>query len=342
MVQSLKRVAACATKAFLLLLAQIIWAAAMIGAAHLFAQGSIATAQERSSSHMPRHVVAVERSPTRIRMPFTARFRQSSGRGLLVKAWVNGAGPYTFAIDTGAGATILSTRVAQEARVAVSGNRSTPLGGLNGASSGNSWQAKLSSLAIGEAQNFLPARGYTIVADHLPTDIDGILDPTESYWPLGYTIDIPRSEISSFDPQTNPLRLADAPVEGTVVPWLFEGGSRRPYVLLDNGRRALLDTGSNFGLALSETVARSFGIMPDRGRDRGEVRDIGGTLINARRVRAATVQIGALSLRGVPTDLLSGVERGAPVLLGREALEPFRLQFDPVNRLILIAPVRLR
>ncbi|MGA9995858.1 MAG: aspartyl protease family protein [Pyrinomonadaceae bacterium] len=341
MVKSLKRVAACATTAFLIFLAQTIRAAPTNAAAHLFARRSVATAQERNRFQTPQRDAA-ERTSAGIRMPFTARFRQSQGRGLLVKTWVNGAGPYTFAIDTGAGATILSTRVAQEARVGVTVNRSTPVGGLNGANSGNSWQAKVRSLAIGDAQNFLPARGYTIVADRLPSDLDGILDPTESYWPLGYTIDIPRGEISSFDPQTNPLRFADTPAEGTVVPWIFEGSSRRPYVMLDNGRHVLLDTGSNFGLALSETVARSFGIITERGRDRGEVRDIVGTPINARRVRATTVRVGALSLRGVPTDLLSGIERGAPILLGREALEPFRLQFDPVNRLISIAPVRLR
>lgn len=342
MVKSLKHVAACATTAFLILLAQNIRAATTFAAAHLFARGSTLAAQERSRLNTPRSRDAVERASTRIRTPYAARFRHSSGRGLLVKTWINGAGPYTFAIDTGAGATILSTRVAQEARVGIARNRSMPLGGLNGANSGSSWQAKVSSIAIGDAQNFLPARGYTIVADRLPSDIDGILDPTEGYWPLGYVIDIPRGEISSFDPQTNPLRSTDAPDDGAVVPWLFEGGSRRPYVLLDNGRRALLDTGSNFGLAVSETAARSFGIMAERGRDRGEARDIGGMLINARRVRATTVRIGAISLRGVPTDLLSGVERGAPILLGREALEPFRLQFDPVNRLISIEPVRLR
>lgn len=341
MFKSLKLVAAYAALALLILLAQNNRAAQNNLAARLFFLEGVATAQARSISHSTRRD-AFERSAAGIRMPFSARFRQSQGRGLLLKAWVNGAGPYTFAIDTGAGATILSTRVARDAGVSVAGNRSTPIGGLNGESGGGSWQAKVNSISIGETQNFLPAKGSFIVADRLPNYIDGILDPTESFWPLGYSIDIPRGEISAFDPHSNPLHLEDTPMDGAVVPWLFDGGSRRPYVLLDNGRRALLDTGSNFGLAVSEDAARSFGIMIDRGRARGETRDIVGTIINARRVRATTVRIGALSLRGVPTDLLSGVERGAPILLGREALEPFRLQFDPLSRLILIAPVRLR
>src|SRR5215207_4016783 len=66
-------------------------------------------------------------------LPSPARFRESGGRGLLVKTWVNGAGPFTFAIDTGAGATIISPRVAGEARVGVeAGGRGIALGGLSG------------------------------------------------------------------------------------------------------------------------------------------------------------------------------------------------------------------
>jgi hypothetical protein len=40
----------------------------------------------------------------------------------------------------------------------------------------------------------------------------------------------------------------------------------------------------------------------------------------------------------VPTDLVSGTEADAPVLLGLSALRPFRLKFDPLHRLIEIAP----
>ena len=51
-------------------------------------------------------------------LPRAVRFREEEGTGLLVKAWVNGAGPYTFAVDTGAGGSLLSRRVAVEAGVA--------------------------------------------------------------------------------------------------------------------------------------------------------------------------------------------------------------------------------
>jgi hypothetical protein len=107
--------------------------------------------------------------------------------------------------------------------------------------------------------------------------------------------------------------------------------------MLAEGRRALLDTGSGFGLAVDEAAARALGILQTEGRGRG-ARDLGGGEVHARRVRAATVSVGGLVLRGVPTDLLVRAEKGAPVILGRDALRPFRLTFDPVNRLIMLDP----
>jgi hypothetical protein len=45
-----------------------------------------------------------------------------------------------------------------------------------------------------------------------------------------------------------------------------------------------------------------------------------------------------MALRNVPTDLVYGAEMGAPIILGRDALRPFKLTFDPLNRLISISP----
>jgi hypothetical protein len=68
------------------------------------------------------------------------------------------------------------------------------------------------------------------------------------------------------------------------------------------------------------------------------VRDLGRGNIRARRVAPVTIQIGSLVLRRIPTDLLSGAASGAPVLLGRDALRPFEISFDPVSRLIRLLP----
>ncbi|HEX8116267.1 MAG TPA: retropepsin-like aspartic protease, partial [Pyrinomonadaceae bacterium] len=211
------------------------------------------------------------------------------------------------------------------------------IGGLSGASVGGAQKAFVRTLALGSRENTLPARGRFVVAPGLPEGGDGGLDPSEAFYPLGFTIDIPAGELSFFDPRTRPLRTSDAPRSGAVVLWLTEGGTRRPFVMLAEGRRALLDTGSGFGLAVDDAAARSLGILQTEGRRRGS-RDLAGGEVHARRVRAATVSVGGLVLRGVPTDLLVRAEKGAPVILGRDALRPFRLSFDPVNRLIMLDP----
>jgi hypothetical protein len=184
----------------------------------------------------------------------------------------------------------------------------------------------------------LPAQTSVVVTSSLPEGVDGVLDPTESYWPLGYTIDFPGGTISAFDPRQTPLRIADTPTGGAVVAWIRDGATRRPFVSLDNGRKALIDTGSGFGLALSEAEAQSLGIIPRAGRSRNEVRDLGGGRVAGHRIAPLNVRIGPLALRNVPTDLLYGVEAGAPIILGRAALHPFKLTFDPLSRLIGVAP----
>src|SRR5256885_1597642 len=98
---------------------------------------------------------------------------------------------------------------------------------------------------IGETPAFASRRAFEA------RPIAGILDTTEAFWPWGYSIDIPNQLIEAFDPALKPLSASHPPPEGTVVRWLTESGSRRPFVRLSDGRLALLDTGSGFGLALS-------------------------------------------------------------------------------------------
>lgn len=258
------------------------------------------------------------------------RLREVRGRGLLADVWVNSVGPFTFAVDTGAGATLVSPRVAAAARLDVRSNRSRSIAGLSGRVT-TAHDANVQSFAIGDRTNYVPGARTVVVTPGLPNDIDGVLDPTEAFSPLGYIIDIPRLELSTFDSRALPLRLEDQPREGAVVRWLRQGSSHRPFVQLDNGDRALIDTGSSLGL----------GIRSNSESNRGRVsysRDVGGGQVSTQRVRPMTVAIGALKLKNIPTDVISGAEAGAPTLLGLSALRPFRLVFDPVNRLIEIAP----
>ena len=267
----------------------------------------------------------------RINLPHSARFREVRGRGLLISVWLNSTGPFTFALDTGAGTTLISPRIAAAARLKIRSQSGRSIAGLSGREVAVS-EADIQTLAVGDRANVFPESIDAVVTSGLPADIDGVLDPTQAFSPLGYVIDIPRLELSAFDPQVTPLRTENQPSDGAVVPWLRERGSRRPFVQLDNGDRAMLDTGSSLGLAIRDSSAAN-------GRNVALSHDVGGGQIVTRRVRPTTVAIGALLLRNIPTDLISGAEAYAPVLIGLSALRPFRLAFDPVHRLIEIAPV---
>lgn len=271
------------------------------------------------------------KSSTSNPIPHAVSFREFPGRGLLVRTWVNGIGPFNFAIDTGAGATLISSRVAAESRVTRTNDRPASIAGLSGTKS-IAYHASLESLAIGDIENYLPAKGEAMITSGLPADLDGVLDPTEALTPLGYTIDIPRREFIAFDPRSEAVQMNQPPVEGTVVTWLREAHGRRPFVMLDNGDRALIDTGSSLGLAIRDPNSTS------RSGASG-ARDIGGGQISTRRVSTSTISIGSLTLKRIPTDLVSGAEADAPVLLGLTALRPFRLRFDPLHRLIEIGPI---
>lgn len=265
-------------------------------------------------------------------LPQPITFREVKERGLLVRVWINDSGPYTFAVDTGAGVTLIAGRVAATAGATPFGSQ-VSLGGLSGVSQSKGSSTLIRTLALGDRGNFLRPNQKAIIIDNLPRDLDGVLDPTEAFLPFGYSIDLPNRELTAFNPNQHPLNISDAPAGGTVVRWLGNGANRGPFVKLGDGRIALLDTGSGFGLAISRTEVNG-----DR-RGKPGVHDIGGGQVTSERVSPTTISIGSLTLRKVPTDLLAGVEKDAPILLGRDALYPFRLTFDPVQRLIEIAPV---
>jgi len=264
-------------------------------------------------------------------IPRSVSFREVRGRGLLVTTWINSAGPFTFAIDTGAGATILSPRVATEAGVSVREGSGPSIAGLSGAVV-SAHDAVIQTLAVGDPQNYLPAKVDVIVTSGLPRDLDGLLDPNDAFGPFGYVIDLPRQELSAFDPVRLPLSIHVQPRDGAVVAWLREGNSHRPFVRLDTGERALIDTGSSLGFVVRDLAGGA-------ARTRGSaVHDVGGS-VSARRAAPRTIAIGSLVLRNIPTDVVSGAAIDAPVMLGLNALRPFRLRFDPLHRLIEIAPV---
>ena len=265
------------------------------------------------------------------------RFREDRNAGLLVTGWINGSGPFTFAIDTGAGASIVSRRVAEVARLRTTKAKRLLVGGLSTLRIASNEEARADNMALGTSSNALPGTPSLAIVQTLPRSIDGILDPTELFGSLAYSIDLPNHQLLAFDAKASGLDLSHSPRDGAVVRWVREAGSERPFVRLGDGRLALLDTGSSFGLAVNQGV-----VSNSRNHGRREVGDLGGGGVQSREISPTTISIGALVLRGVPTDLLIDVPSGTPLILGRRALDPFKITFDPAARLIAFEPTERR
>jgi hypothetical protein len=249
-------------------------------------------------------------------------------RGLLATAWINAAGPFVFAIDTGAGVSLISRNVVERARLQVTKSRRPLVGGLSTSPIASYEETRLSSLALGQPNNRISTTAIAAVVANLPGSIDGILDPTDVFSPFGYSVDLPHRELQVFQGK---LRTNDNPPGGAVVHWI---GKDRPFVRLGDGRLALIDTGSGFGLVLNEP-----GMIA--GRNHGQVEnrtDLGGGRVQSRGIAPQRIDVGNLVLNGVPTDVLTGVAPGTPIILGRRALFPFKITFDPVSRLIAFEP----
>ena len=259
------------------------------------------------------------------------RLRDERDRGLLAQGWINGAGPFVFVIDTGAGVSLISRNVVAQARLQVSKSRRTLVGGLSTSPIASNEETRVSGIALGQRNNNVPGSFTAAVVANLPGSIDGILDPTEVFRPYGYSVDIPNREVRVFDTASYRLSVGEVPKDGAVVRWVRQGGSERPFVRLSDGRLALIDTGSTLGFALNE---------PGRvvGSNHITTHDLGGGSVQSRRVAPQTVSIGALVLNKVPTDVLTGVAPGTPIILGRGALFPFKITFDPSSHLIAFEP----
>src|ERR1041384_877985 len=256
------------------------------------------------------------------------RLRDESS-GLLASGWINGAGPFVFAIDTGAGVSLISRSVVERSRLQVTKSRRPLVGGLSTSPISSDQETRIAGLALGRRDNQVPGSFSAAIVGNLPGSIDGVLDPTEVFKSFGYSFDLPGRELHVFDTATYRLRLNDVPPEGAVVRWV---GNDRPFVRLGDGRLALIDTGSGFGFALNEGVGSNH-----RGTANA-IHDLGGGIVQSRRVAPQTVSIGALVLNKVPTDVLTGVAPGTPIIIGRRALFPFRITFDPASRLIAFEP----
>jgi hypothetical protein len=200
------------------------WAAPLSGAAYSF------TKPQRENN------TSVALAPIRL--------REDDSAGLLVAGWINEAGPFTFAIDTGAGVSLVTSRVAAGAKLRVTKSSRTLIGGLSSSPITSNQEAYPNRLSLGSSDNTVPAKPLLAIVNTLPGNIDGILDPTDLFGRMAYSIDLPNHQLLVFDGKSNGLDLSRTPKDGAVVRWVRQGGSNRPFVKLGDaflrGSRRLL------------------------------------------------------------------------------------------------------
>src|SRR6266550_3656497 len=104
------------------------------GAASLTAAAPLPYFVPQKPSASQRSRVTQPKNSTNPRaLPHPVIFREVKERGLLVQVWINNTGPYTFAVDTGAGITLIGSHVAAMAGTDREGSN-VSLGGLSGVS----------------------------------------------------------------------------------------------------------------------------------------------------------------------------------------------------------------
>src|SRR5205814_7303215 len=116
------------------------------------------------------------------------RLRDEPGRGLTANGWIKGLGPFVFAIDTGAGVSLVSRNVVERAGLSVTKARRPLVGGLSTSPISSNEETQITGLALGRSNNDLPESFSAAVVTSLPSSIDGILDPTEVFRPSGYSV----------------------------------------------------------------------------------------------------------------------------------------------------------
>ena len=160
-------------------LINIVWAVSLSGTAHRRVLNSNSAVQPVNGSVAP------------------IRFREDR-RGLLVDAWINNSGPYTVALDTGAGTSIITSAVVQRARLQVQRSKVPLRGGISSTPIQSNREAPLNALAIGFESNRITTTVMAAVVETLPGSIDGILDPTQIFGALPYSVDFQKQELGSL------------------------------------------------------------------------------------------------------------------------------------------------
>jgi len=254
---------------------------------------------------------------------------------ILIPASVNERGPYEFILDTGAGMSLISPRLADVLGIVATGSQD----GVGAAGRVSVSLGRLDSLAVGAARRGPMPIAVTAEVDRIGAAVGHPIDGDIGYDFLKYfrlTLDYQRRVVrlsqasyevagaGSAAHDEVPFRLA-GPVKPLVLVPAFVNGRGPHAFVLDTGASAtVLSPGLAATLAL-ETVAAE----PMTGA---------GGMLQATVGRVGSLTVGAAELRDVTVmvaDFIAELGRvaGAPLdgILGYNFLRHFRVTLDYPN-----------
>ena len=254
---------------------------------------------------------------------------------ILIPAHVNDRGPYEFILDTGAGMSLLSPRVAGELGIEATGSRE----GRGAAGRVTVSIARVDSLGIGEARSGPMPVGIAADVDRIGAAVGHRIDGD-----LGY--DFLKTFRLTLDYRRRVIRLARGAYEVAGAGSAIHGevrfrlaGPVKPLVLVPafvNGagpHAFVLDTGAS-ATVLSPALAASLRIETVA---TGPMTGAGG-LVQATLGRVASLTVGSAALEDVAVmvaDLLAELGRAAGTrldgVLGYNFLRHFRVTLDYPN-----------
>jgi predicted aspartyl protease len=257
---------------------------------------------------------------------------------ILIPGSVAGRGPYDFILDTGAGTTLLSTRLADELGIEPSGSKQ----GAGAAGKVTVALATVPSLAIGGVvREFMPiaiTAEVERIGTALGTRIDGCLgyDFLKDFRvAIDYGKQLVRLRQGAFDP------VSATPVTRSEVAFRLAAPTK-PLVMIPafvNGQGPFafaLDTGASTSV-ISPAVALALGIE----RGAGTAMTGGGGMLQATIGRVASLAVGSATAADVAVVVSDFVEQigqavGGKVdgVVGYNFLRRFRVTIDYPNHLL--------
>jgi hypothetical protein len=236
----------------------------------------------------------------------------------LVEATINGKGPFTLLIDTGAGITCVSPAVADQL-ASDKGHTFTHVVGATGKSTNVTSRLRIETLDVGAMRLrefdalIMDTEGFEVV---MGGKLDGILG-YPAFRDASLTLDYPRGEVRVSPAQlavSNPRQMSDLRIRGSDVPQI-------DMRIGDRDLRVIIDSGSGGELALSPGSADL--VYETKPVPAGSTLALGGRQVRLLGRAGVDAEVAGVTLQRplIETD-------AAMNLLGVEVLKHFTLTID--------------